>query len=103
MGCLSFDEIDDRLKFTTLTTAAKDLGDGAWTICWVGKRASTGTQFNAMCYGLSGSGNGVTEMGLSFHTSNFVIVDVDAGPKTAATFTDTTNPYMFALSKGAGT
>src|SRR6185503_8532757 len=103
MGCLSFDEIDDRLKFTTVTTAAADIGDGAWTICWVGKRASTGTNFNAVCYGLSGSGNGTTELGMSFKTGNQLVIDVGAGTETFSTFTSTASPYMLALSKGAGT
>lgn len=102
MGVLKFDNTDDRLAWTTLASALANVSDGAWTMAALVRRETIGG-FDAIGYLLSGAGNGVTEAGMSFSSSNFIINDADGASSTTSTaLTDTTSPYMLVLSKTAG-
>lgn len=57
--------------------------------------------FNAVSYLLAGAGT--TQAGLSYSSSTtHGIVDVLAGSNFTSVINNTANPYMFAVSKGAG-
>ena len=102
MGCLDFDGVDDKLKWTTLAQALKDVSDGAWTLAILLKRDGTGT-FDAIAYLLSGSGVGTAEAGLSFDSTNKTLVDVAGlGANGPTALASTTSPYLIVVSKGAG-
>lgn len=101
-GVLKFDNVDDRLRWTTLASALANTSDGAWTMVSVLKRVGPGG-FDALSYLLSGTGNGVTEAGMSFDASSHAFLDINAGNTCTSTLTSTASPYMVALSKGAGT
>lgn len=103
MGVLKLDNVDDRLRWTTLAAALANTSDGAWTMAMVFKRASVGGDFAALSYLLSGTGNGTTRAGLSINTSNVPLIDVGGTFSFASALNSTASPYMIALSKGAGT
>lgn len=102
MGVLKFDDVDDRLRWTTLTSGLANVGDGAWTLAVLFKRVGT-AGFDARSYLLSGAGAGTTVAGASLNGSGAVLVDVGAGPKAPSFLTSTASPYLIVLSKGAGT
>lgn len=101
MGVLKFDNVDDRLRWTTLASALANTSDGAWTMVAVVKRNAV-SDFGAISYLLSGAGAGVTEAGMSFNGSSQGICDFGGGVQFSSTLTSTANPYMIAVSKGAG-
>lgn len=105
MGALRFDGVDDIISFSTLAQALKDVTDGAWTCCVVVKRANTGNTYQGMSVLRTAGANeaGISWMGSGGGaTQNSVYIDVNA-VNTPTGLTDTTNPYMLVVSKGAGT
>ena len=103
MGVLSFDGINDQLKWTTLAQTLRDVSDGAWTVGILVKMADVG-HFNGFTYLLSGAGAGTTEAGLSFSNSLLSnTVDVGSGYSFPSNTNSTASPYIFVVSKGAGT
>lgn len=101
MGVLQFDGVDDRLRWTTLAAALADVSDAAWTMAVLAKWADA-TGFKALSYLLTSSSS-VAEAGLSFNGSNEdMICDFATTCDFTGTFTNTSSPYLFAVSKGAG-
>lgn len=104
MGVLQFNGTNDRLRWTTLASALSNVSDGAWTLAVLLKRGGTGT-WDAISYLLSGTGDGTAAAGASLKGSapvDSIVVDIGAGQTSPSVFTSTTSPYLFVLSKGAG-
>ncbi len=101
-GTLKFNGTSDKLKWTTLQTVLSQVSDGAWTMCVVLKRDTTGS-FRAISYLLSSTGNGVAEAGASFTNTSVTTLDFGSAVTSTTALTNTTNPYMLVISKGAGT
>ena len=102
MGVLKFDNVDDNLKWTSLASALANVSDGAWTLAVLVKFVALG-DFNSLCYLLSGAGDGTAEAGLSYNSSiTAMYVDADGGKAFTSTISSTTSPYLFAVSKAAG-
>lgn len=103
MGVLLFDNTDDHLKWTTLGSDLANVSDGAWTLGVLVKFVGLG-DFNALSYLLSGAGGGTAEAGLSYSSSiTSMLIDADGGKPFSSVISSTANPYMFVVSKGAGT
>lgn len=103
MGALQFNGTSDHVKWTTLAAALQNIPAGAYTLAWLMKRNSTGT-FDALGYLLSSTGNGVAEIGASITSVNELLDDNAAGARTnGSNFNSTASPYLFVLSKAAGT
>jgi len=102
MGVLKFDAVDDRLRWTTLATPLANVSDGAWTLAVLVRR-ETAAVWGGMSYLESGGGT-TPEAGASFNgaTEDITIDIAGTAREFAGTFSDTTNPYMFAISKAAG-
>jgi hypothetical protein len=101
MGVLKFDDVDDRLGFTSLSAGLGALGQGAHTCVALVKRISDSGDFDALTY-LSISGSGINA-GMSIDNNDRIRADYDINtPFGPSIFTDITNPYIFALSKAAG-
>ena len=101
MGVLKFDDVDDRLRWSTLAAAIGNLPTGAWTVSTLFRR-ETSTTFDALTYLLTGGG--VVQAGVSITDSDAARVDtVEAPETTTGLFTNTTGPIMVAVSKAAGT
>lgn len=105
MGVLLFDGVDDRLRWTTLAQALKDVSDGAWTLAALVKRQTPISTYDGICYLLSGTGNGTTEAGVSFRDDNTLLADIAGvnGCFTSTPLTSTASPYLLVVSKGSGT
>lgn len=101
MGVLSFNGTSDKLKWTTLASALANVSDGAWTYAALFKRSGTGT-FDALGYLLSGSGAGTAKAGMTITNVDVLNIDIVGGASTSTTFTNTSSPYLFVLSKGSG-
>lgn len=103
MGCLQFNGTSDYIRWSTLATALQNVTDGAWTIAALVKRDSTGN-YDGIAALLSGTpGSGTTEAGIGFDGANQNWIYVDPGYVQFTTaLTDTTNPYIVAVSKAAG-
>lgn len=103
MGALLFDSTDT-VKATGVATALANVPTAAWTCAFLVKRTAVGTDFDALGYLLSSTGNGVTEVGLSFRNDNKFMADI---PGTGATSVDalasTTETYIVVISRPAGT
>jgi len=105
MGVLQFDGVDDRIRWTTLATALQNLPTGAYTLAVLFKRGTPTGTWDALSYLNSGSGSGSAEAGISISDVNTAFMDLNlsqSNPKTATTFTNTTSPYLWVLSKAAG-
>lgn len=100
MGCLLFDGVDDKLKWTTLASALANASDGAWTMACLVKRVAMGE--HGIAYLESGGGT-AAEAGLTFAgADNKAYIDIDGGEIFPTAFTSTANPYLLVVSKGAG-
>ncbi len=103
MGVLSFDGVDDKLKWATLASGLANVADGAWTVAVLLRRASGSSPYPGVAYLLSGSGAGVTRAGVSMDFSWVTIVDVDPYTVGAGSaLTSTTDSYMVVAAKAAG-
>lgn len=103
MGVLRFTSSgSNRVKWTTLAQALKDVGDGAYTGVWVLKRATDDAVFHGLGYLLSGTGNGIVEAGLSLNGSDNLVYDGDGFPASNLAITGTTETYMVVVTKAAG-
>lgn len=104
MGVLLFDGVNDQIKFQTITAVLADVTDGAWTMAFLCKFADF-SHFNALGYLLAGAPAGVAKAGLSYNSSvTDMFVDVSSGSEfDTPTIDQTSSPYMFAVSKAAGT
>lgn len=110
MGVLRF-TIDDYLQFGTLASALANVSDGAHTLAVLVKRASVNNDQigEGLSYLLSGAGAGTAEVGLSIRDTtpdtddNKLFIDNGGTAISSSTFTSTSSPYLFVLSKAAGT
>lgn len=92
----------NRVKWTTLTAALRDVSDGAHTLIMGAKRATDDGNFHGLSYLLSSTGDGVVENGLSLNSSDALVVDADGFAASTITITGTTETYVIACRKAAG-
>lgn len=92
----------NRVKWTTLTATLADVGDGAFTMAIGIKRATDDAIFHGLMYGLSSTGNGIVEQGLSLNGSDNLVIDDGGFPATTLAITRTTENYFIVLTKAAG-
>jgi len=102
MGVLKFDGSDDGLKFVTLNPVLANVTDGPWTFASVVKRNSE-TTWDPISVLLSGTDAGTQEASLWLNINDDLVVAVDGTADRTVAGTFTTGPYMFVVSKGAGT
>lgn len=102
MGVLRFTASgSNRLKWTTLAQALKDVSDGAWTCAFLVKMAANDANYAGFGYLLSSTGDGVAEAGLGQHANDNLFSDIGSvgeGPS----LTSTTESYFVVASKAAG-
>jgi len=106
VGVLKFTKASsERLKWSTVATALANVSDGAWSMAVLVKRNALGggSNFNAMGYVSSGTGNGSVTVGMSFNVSDKDGVDVGSGSFSTTSFSSTTSPYLLVISKTNGT
>ena len=100
MGVLKFDNVDDAVSFSSLDSTIANLGLGAWTCAALFRRVSDSGDTDAISYvSLSGS---ATEAGMSLELNDRASVDVAGGSTGSTSFTNTANPYLWAISKAGG-
>lgn len=103
MGVLKWDDTNDYVRFGTVAAPIVNVSDTAWTVAALVKRAGTGANWDAITYAVSTS---TIRAGMSFEgtSTDQVYMDYGSNRNTGVLkFTDTTDPYMLVLSKGAGT
>lgn len=101
MGVLKFDGTDDRLRWTTLAAALGNTSDGAFTMAVLCKR-NAATGWGGLSY-LESAGGSTAQQGLSFNgTTDDMTIDTGSPIQFAGTFTSTASPYLFVVSKVAG-
>lgn len=92
----------NRVKWTTLAATLADVGDGAFTMAIAVKRATDDASFHGLMYGLSGTGDGTVEQGMSLNGSDLMVIDDGGFPASTLAITGTTETYFLVLSKAAG-
>lgn len=98
MGVLSFNNTSDKLTWTTLASPIANLN--AHTFAVLFRRGGTG-QFDALGYTLD---TGDAQCGVSIANDDGLITDTGTGSRsTPGIITNTTLPYIVAVSKAAGT
>lgn len=103
MGLIKFDGVSSEyLKWATLASAIQNIPTGAYTALFGIKHANLAL-WQAYGYLLSGTGAGVTKVGLSKADNHNVVIDSSGGAPNFATLAPAVNQdTLYVVSKAAG-